>query len=148
MRVSAGSDHAGLALKNKLVAWLSERGHEVDDVGTHNSDSADYPDYAEKVARAVAEGRSDWGLLVCGTGQGMAMTANRVSGVRAAVVCDTFSARSTRAHNDANVLCIGERVVGTGLAEDIVQAFLATPFEGGRHTRRVDKMKALDRSNE
>ncbi|MFZ5475964.1 MAG: ribose 5-phosphate isomerase B [Myxococcota bacterium] len=144
MRIWAGSDHAGLNLKDKLVAWLREQGHEVEDVGTHDHDSTDYPDYAERVARAVADKKADWGLLVCGTGQGMAMTANRIPGVRAAVVADTFSARSTRAHNDANVLAIGERVVGLGLAEEIVKAFMTTPFEGGRHVRRVAKMTALE----
>jgi ribose 5-phosphate isomerase B len=144
MRITAGSDHAGLQLKNKLVAWLREQGHEVDDVGTHDANSTDYPDYGERVARAVADKKAQWGLLVCGTGQGMAMTANRVPGVRAAVVADTFSARSTRAHNDANVLALGERVIGLGLAEEIVKAFMETPFEGGRHERRVAKMTALE----
>lgn len=146
MKIQAGSDHAGLALKRQLVDHLRRQGHEVLDVGTHDSNSTDYPDYAVLVARAVADGTAEAGLLVCGTGQGMAMTANKVNGVRAAVCHDTFSARSTRAHNDANVLCIGERVVGFGLAEDILRAFLETPFEGGRHQRRVEKMKAVEDS--
>jgi ribose 5-phosphate isomerase B len=145
MRILAGSDHAGLSLKKKLVEHLTSRGVTVEDLGTHTSDSTDYPDWAERVARGVAAGNADFGLLVCGTGQGMAMSANRVPGVRAAVVSDTFSARATREHNDANVLCLGERVIGAGLAADIVDAFVATSFAGGRHANRVAKINALDR---
>lgn len=144
MQIVAGSDHAGLSLKDALVARLRAQGHDVEDVGTNAASSVDYPDYAMAVSRAVAEGRAERGLLVCGTGQGMAMAANRISGVRAAVVSDTFSAKATRAHNDANVLCLGQRVVGSGLAEEIVDAFLATAFEGGRHAGRVAKVMALD----
>ncbi len=144
MRIAAGSDHAGYALKSALVERLRARGVDVVDVGTHDTSSTDYPDWAERVARAVTAGDATFGLLVCGTGQGMAMAANRVPGVRAAVVADTFSARATRAHNDANVLCLGQRVVGGGLAEDILDAFLATPFEGGRHANRVAKLTALE----
>ena len=144
MRFVAGSDHAGLSLKQLLVAHLRAKGIEVEDLGTHEAASTDYPDWAAPVARAVAAGQADFGLLVCGTGQGMAMAANRVPGVRAAVVADTFSARATRAHNDANVLCIGQRIVGTGVAEDILDAFLATPYEGGRHAARVAKLSALE----
>ncbi len=143
MRIAAGSDHAGLALKRLLVERLRAAGHEVDDLGTHDTASCDYPDYAEAVARAVAGGGYERGLLVCGTGQGMAMAANRVAGVRAAVCADTFSARATRSHNDANVLCLGERVVGPGLAGDIVDAFVESAFEGGRHANRVAKIAAL-----
>lgn len=144
MRIAAGSDHAGLSLKKGLVEHLRAKGIEVEDVGTHEAASCDYPDFAVRVAEAVRDGRADFGLLVCGSGQGMAMTANRIAGVRAAVVADTFSARSTRQHNDANVLCLGERVVGPGLAQDIVDAFLGASFEGGRHERRVQKMRELD----
>ncbi len=144
MRFVAGSDHAGLSLKQILVAHLRANGIEVEDLGTHEAASTDYPDWAAPVARAVAAGQADFGLLVCGTGQGMAMAANRVPGVRAAVVADTFSARATRAHNDANVLCLGQRIVGTGVAEDILDAFLATPYEGGRHAARVAKLSALE----
>lgn len=143
-RIVLGSDHAGLRLKAALVQHLLARGHAPEDLGTHEAASCDYPDFAEAVARAVSEGRADLGVLVCGTGQGMAMTANRVPGVRAAVCADTFSARSTRAHNDANVLCLGERVVGVGLALDILDAFVGGAFEGGRHAGRVGKMMALD----
>ena len=144
MRIVVGSDHAGLVLKDHLVAWLRARGHEVEDVGTNAASSVDYSDFGVAVARAVSDGRAERGLLVCGTGQGMAMTANRVPGIRAAVVSETFSARATRAHNDANVICIGQRVVGSGLAEEIVDAFLSTSFEGGRHAGRIAKVMALD----
>jgi ribose 5-phosphate isomerase B len=144
MRIVAGSDHAGLVLKDHLVARLRAQGHEVEDVGTLTAASCDYPDFARAVARTVADGGAERGLLVCGTGQGMAMTANRVPGVRAAVVSDTFTAHATRAHNDANVLCIGQRVVGSGLAEDILDAFVQTPLEGGRHSGRLTKMMAND----
>lgn len=144
MRIVVGSDHAGLSLKKVLVDRLRGQGHEVEDVGTHDTASCDYPAFAVSVASAVRDGRAESGLLVCGTGQGMAMAANRVAGVRAAVCADTFSARATRQHNDANVLCLGERVVGAGLAGDIADAFFSTPFEGGRHARRVAMIKALD----
>jgi ribose 5-phosphate isomerase B len=144
MRVIAGSDHAGLALKNSLIAHLQAKGIEVEDLGTHSHASVDYPDYAEAVARKVAEGEG-LGLLVCGSGQGMAMTANRIPGVRAAVVSDSFSARATRQHNDANVLCLGERILGPGLAAEILDIFITTPYEGGRHQRRVEKMAMLER---
>ncbi len=147
MRIAVGSDHAGLALKTHLVARLRARGADVSDLGAFDAASVDYPDFAEAVARAVSSGAADRGILICGTGQGMAMTANRVPGVRAAVVSDTFSARSTRAHNDANVLCLGQRVIGHGLAEDILDAFLDVPFEGGRHAGRLAKMMALDEGN-
>jgi ribose 5-phosphate isomerase B len=135
----AGSDHAGLALKQELVAVAAELGYEVRDLGTHTSDSTDYPDYAHRVATAVAAGEG-LGLLVCGTGIGMSMSANRHSGVRAALCGDGYSAMMARRHNDANVLCIGARVVGPGLAADILKAFLAASFEGGRHERRVNKI--------
>ena len=147
MRVIAGSDHSGLTLKRSLITHLLAKGIEVEDIGTQDNSSVDYPDFALRVAQKVAAGEG-LGLLVCGTGQGMAMTANRVSGVRAAVLADTFSAAATRLHNDANVLCLGERVLGAGLAAEIVDVFLATPYEGGRHQRRVDKLNALDRREE
>lgn len=143
MNIVAGSDHAGLSLKKALIERLRVAGHVVTDVGTHDDKSCDYPDYAAAVATAVASGRADRGLLVCGTGQGMAMAANRFAGVRAAVVADSFSARATRQHNDANVLCLGERVVGAGVAGEIADAFFSTAFEGGRHAARVAKMMSL-----
>lgn len=144
MRIVAASDHGGLNLKKVLVDRLRAKGVVVDDLGTHDTASCDYPDYAVKVAERVRDGGAEFGLLVCGTGQGMAMTANRIAGIRAAVVNDTFTARATRQHNDANVLCLGERVLGPGLACDILDAFVDTAFEGGRHSRRLEKMAALD----
>jgi len=139
-----GSDHAGLELKRELASLATELGYDVRDVGTHTSDSTDYPDYAHQVASAVAAGEG-LGLLVCGTGLGMSMAANRHPGVRAALCGDVFSATMARQHNDANVLCIGARVVGGGLAGEILRAFLGARFEGGRHERRVNK---IDLSNE
>ena len=135
-----GSDHAGLELKRELSGVAAELDYEVVDIGTHNSDSTDYPDYAHQVASAVGRGEG-LGLLVCGTGLGMSMAANRHPGVRAAVCSDVFSASMTRQHNDANLLCIGARVVGAGLAAEILKAFLNASFEGGRHQRRVNKIE-------
>ena len=140
-----GSDHAGLELKRELSGVAAELDYEVVDIGTHNSDSTDYPDYAHQVASAVGRGEG-LGLLVCGTGIGMSMAANRHPGVRAAVCSDVFSASMTRQHNDANVLCIGARVVGGGLAAEILKAFLGASFEGGRHERRVKKIEPSNES--
>lgn len=139
-----GADHRGVGLKDALKAALVEQGHQVDDLGTHSTDSVDYPDIAGDVARAVAQGRNQCGILVCGTGIGMSISANKVHGVRAAVVSETTSARLARQHNNANVVCVGAEIVGVGLAREIVETFLATQFEGGRHQRRVDKIQALD----
>ena len=144
MRIITGSDHAGFDLKRDLVSFLEEQGHSVQDAGTLVKERCDYPDYAAAVAGAVASGEAAWGLLVCGTGIGMAMSANKVNGIRAAVVSDAFSARATRLHNDANVLCLGERVVGAGLAREILSAWLSAEYEGGRHQSRIDKMMALE----
>ena len=138
-----GSDHAGLDLKRELAVIAAELGYEVVDLGTHSTDSTDYPDYAHQVADAVARG-DGLGLLVCGTGIGMSMTANRHPGVRAALCGDVYSASMTRQHNDANVLCVGARVVGPGLAAKILEAFLQASFEGGRHERRVRKIDLAD----
>jgi ribose 5-phosphate isomerase B len=145
MRIATGSDHAGLGLKAGLVEFLEGQGHTVTDLGTHDGSSCDYPDFAAKVAEAVAGGQAEFGLLLCGTGVGMAMAANKVAGIRAAVVSDPFSARATRCHNDANILCMGERVVGQGLAREILAAWLDAEYEGGRHQRRIDKITALER---
>jgi ribose 5-phosphate isomerase B len=145
MKIVTGSDHGGLSLKRLLVERLRSQGHEVVDVGTDSTASCDYPDFAVPVARAVAAGEADFGLLVCGTGQGMAMAANRMPGVRAAVVSDHFTAHATREHNDANVLCLGERVVGPGLAGELLDTFLGARFEGGRHAGRVEKVTRLER---
>ena len=144
MRIAAGSDHAGLRLKAALIEHLRAKGVEVTDVGTYTAESCDYPDYAVAVAEKITSKDADLGLLVCGTGVGISMAANKVPGIRAAAVSDTFSAAATRQHNDANVLCLGERVVGPGLAAMIVDAFLAASFEGGRHQRRIDKITALE----
>ena len=134
------SDHAGLALKTEIAATLREQGWTVDDLGTHDSQSCDYPDYAHRLAETIESGRHTLGVLVCGTGIGMSIAANRHRNVRAAACTDPYAARMSREHNDANVLCLGARIVGAGLAQDIVAAFLAARFEGGRHARRVDKL--------
>ena len=144
-RLIAGSDHAGLNLRAEAVRVAREKGFEVEDLGPFSGESVDYPDYARSVAEAVAAGRAKLGILVCGTGIGMSIAANKVKGIRAAHCTTEFEARMARAHNDANVLCIGERVVGLGLGAAIVKAFLETPFEGGRHERRVQKMRDLER---
>ena len=140
-RIIVGSDHAGLPLKGLLVTRLGELGWEVEDIGTHDAASVDYPDFGHRVAGAVASGAHALGLLVCGSGVGMSITANRHAGVRAVVCSEPYSAAMARAHNDANVLCLGARVVGPGLAERILDAFLEGRFEGGRHQRRVDEIE-------
>lgn len=147
MHVSVGSDHAGLNLKRTLIEALLAAGHTVEDVGTHSAASCDYPDFAVAVARHVAAGAAERGLLVCGSGLGMAIAANKVPGVRAVTVSDTFSAHASREHNDANVLCLGERVVGAGLATDILNVWMRASFEGGRHAGRVAKINALDQES-
>lgn len=139
-----GCDHAGLSLKQKIVAHLKERGIEVIDVGTHTPESCNYVDFAHAVCEAVTSGKAERGILVCGTGIGMSIAANKHAGIRAAACENTFSARMTRLHNDANVLCLGERVVGYGLACDMVDLFVDTEFSGGRHQARVDALNALD----
>lgn len=138
-----GSDHAGLELKRELSHVAEGLGYEVRDVGTHTPDSTDYPDYAHRVAHAVAQGEGT-GLLVCGTGVGMSMAANRHPGVRAAACSNVYSTIMSRKHNDANVLCVGARVVGPGLAAEILKAFLGESFEGGRHERRIRKIEPSD----
>ncbi len=143
MRIAIGSDHAGLELKGLLADHLRAAGHEVDDLGTDSTESVDYPDYGEAIGRAVAEGRADRGVGVCGSGIGICMAAGKVAGIRAATVHDVTSARLTRAHNDANVMCVGERFIGPQVALDALDAFLATEFEGGRHTRRTGKIDAI-----
>ena len=140
MRIAIGADHAGWILKDHLRARLIEAGHEVRDFGARSAESVDYPDYAALVARAVADGDAERGILVCGSGIGMAIAANRRRGVRAAACVELYSARLSRQHNDANVLALGSRIVAPPLAEAIVDLFLATPFEGGRHARRVAKL--------
>ena len=146
MKVSIGADHAGFELKEKIRKLLSDQGIEVADEGTHSAESVDYPDYARKVAEAVAGNGSQRGILVCGSGIGMAMAANKVHGIRAAHVTSEEEARLSREHNDANVLTLGGRILDEATALRIVQTFLKTKFEGGRHQRRVDKIAALERN--
>jgi ribose 5-phosphate isomerase B len=147
VKLIIASDHAGLELRRELVALLSEKGITFDDVGPTTNASVDYPDFAKNVSRAVAEGRYTHGVLVCGTGIGMSIVANKYRGVRAALCTTEFEARMARAHNDANVLCLGQRVVGLGVAWSILEAFVATPFEGGRHQKRVDKIREAESEN-
>ncbi|MBQ1545055.1 MAG: ribose 5-phosphate isomerase B [Clostridia bacterium] len=142
--IAIGCDHGGYELKLEIIKHLDELGVAYEDFGTHSTDSVDYPDIAVPLCEVVASGAAELGILVCGTGIGMSMCANKVKGIRAAAVSDTFSARFTRLHNDANVLCIGGRVVGAGLACQIVDEFLGNDFEGGRHQRRVDKIMAIE----
>ncbi len=144
MKVIIASDHAGLELRRELVSALKELRVEVEDVGPTTNASVDYPDFARTVCKAVAAGEYPYGVLVCGTGIGMSITANKYRGIRAALCTSEFEARMTRAHNDANVLCLGQRVVGAGLARSIVEAFVATPFEGGRHQKRLDKIREAE----
>ncbi len=144
MRVAIAGDHSSPQLKGRLVEWLRARGHEVVDLGTDGPASVDYPDYALAVAEQVLAGRCDWGILICGTGIGMSLAANKVPGIRAAVATDPYMARMARAHNDANVLCLGARVLGEGLAEEILEAWLATTFAGGRHARRLEKVRRIE----
>ncbi len=146
MKLVIGSDHGGYALKEVVKAYLLEQGHEVCDRGTDNGEtSVDYPDYGRAVAEDVAAGKYDFGIVICGTGIGISIAANKVRGVRAALCTDPYMARMARAHNDANVLALGGRVIGPGLAADIVDAFLNGQFEGGRHTRRVSKIMAIEK---
>lgn len=144
MKIALGCDHGGYTLKEKIKAYLQESGLEFTDFGTMSTDSVDYPDYALAVAEAVAEGKYDRGILVCGTGIGIGIAANKVPGIRAALCNDTFSARASREHNDANILTLGERVVGPGLALDIVKIWLETEFAGGRHQRRIEKIREIE----
>jgi ribose 5-phosphate isomerase B len=146
MRIALGADHAGVHLKADIKKFLDERGVSYTDFGTNTTDSVDYPDFAETVARAVADGSHDRGLLFCGSGIGMAMAANKVPGIRAAAVVDDESTRLSRDHNDANVLAVGERLTSADTARRLVATFLDTPFGGGRHQKRVDKISALDHS--
>lgn len=143
MRIAIGSDHAGFALKAHLVPFLRDAGHEVLDAGTDGETSVDYPAYCAAVARAVASGAVDRGIVMGGSGQGEQLAANAVRGIRAALCNDLYTARMSRLHNDANVLSLGGRVVGTGLAEEIVTEWLATAFEGDRHTRRVEQLAEI-----
>jgi ribose 5-phosphate isomerase B len=143
-RVVAASDHAGLHLRAEAVRIAREKGFEVEDLGPFGADAVDYPDFAKRAAEAVASGRARYGILVCGTGIGMSIAANKVKGVRAATCRSEYEARMARAHNDANILCMGERVTGLGVGGAIVAEFLGQPFEGGRHERRVRKITEME----
>lgn len=141
LRIAIGSDHGGYEYKEQIVSHLKEKGYECVDVGTYSTDSCDYPVIARTVTTKITTGEADRGILICGTGIGMSIVANKVKGIRAALCGDTFSARASRAHNNSNVLCLGERVIGINLAMDIVDIWLDSKFEGGRHQRRVDMME-------
>ena len=143
MKVAIASDHGGLNLRAELIRHLQKKGHDVVDLGPEGAGSVDYPDYAKLVTDAVLAGEVERGILVCGTGQGMAMSANKVPGIRAAVVSDTFSAQMATEHNDAKVLCLGERILGPSLAQKCVDIWIGSTFEGGRHERRVQKIEGI-----
>ncbi|MBU5590309.1 ribose 5-phosphate isomerase B [Clostridium sp. MSJ-4] len=145
MKIAIGSDHGGFKLKGEIAKHLTSKGIEFVDFGTFNENSCDYPDFALKVAEEVAMKNFEFGILICGTGIGISISANKVPGVRAALCSDTFSAHATREHNNANILALGERVVGTGLALDIVDTFLNAKFEGERHQRRIDKISEIEK---
>lgn len=148
MRIAIGSDHAGFELKRHLVEWLAEQGHDVDDLGTHDSEQVDYPPVCAAVGLAVTAGRADRGIVLGGSGQGEQIAANKVRGVRAALCHDLYTARMARAHNDANVLAMGGRVVALALAEEITQVWLATMYDGGRHQRRIELLADIERDAE
>lgn len=144
MKVAIASDHGGFEMKKALEAHLEEKGIEYVDCGTHTEESCDYPDFAIKACHLVQEGKATYAVLICGTGIGMSIAANKMKGIRAALCHDEFSAHYTRAHNDANVLTLGARVIGAGLAERILDTFLEGNFEGGRHARRIGKIKEIE----
>ena len=145
MRIAVGSDHAGYELKERLASWLAESGHAVYDLGTHSADPVDYPDYAAAVAQAVLDGRADRGIIVCGSGAGACIAANKFNGIRAAVAHDSYTAHQMVEHDDVNILCLGSRVVGQALAEDLVRVFIEAKFSrDDRHVRRVDKIRSLE----
>ena len=144
MKIAIGCDHAAFAMKEEIRDYLTEQGHEVTDCGTYSPERCDYPVYGERVARVVKAGEAERGVLICGTGVGISLAANKVPGIRAAVCSEPFTAKLSRQHNNSNVLCFGARVVGTGLALLIVDEWLDAEFEGGRHQRRIDQIKAIE----
>jgi len=144
MKIGIGNDHSALELKAEIISFLKEKGHEVVDYGTNSSESCDYPVYGEIVARAVAAGEVEQGILICGTGLGISLAANKVKGIRAAVCSEPFTAKMARVHNNCNILAFGARVVGAELAKMIVETWLDAEFEGGRHQRRVDLITAIE----
>lgn len=143
-KILLGCDHAAYEMKEQVKAHLVSRGFDVEDVGTFSTDSCHYPEIAHKLCKKIQSGESEWGILICGTGVGMSMAANKHKGIRAACCSDVFSARLTRQHNNANVLCFGARVIGIGTAIDLVNAFVDTAFEGGKHAKRVDMITAIE----
>ena len=145
MKIALGSDHGGFSLKKEIIKYLEKKNIEVTDFGTYTQDSCDYPDYAIKVAEEVAGGNFEFGIIVCGTGIGVSIVANKVPGIRAALCSDTFSAHATRQHNNANILTLGARVVGEGLVLDIVEVFITAKFEGARHQKRIDKITEIEK---
>lgn len=145
MKIAIGNDHGGVEMKNHLVGWLKEHGYEVVNFGIDEAVSTDYPIYAERVARAVVSGECDRGILICGTGIGISISANKIHGVRCALCSEPVSTALSRLHNDANIVAMGARTIGLVMAEEIVRTFLTTGFEGGRHAVRVGKIMALDR---
>ena len=147
MKIAIGSDHAGYELKESISAFLKRSGAEVLDFGAAGPSSVDYPDFGERVSRAVASGEAERGVLICGTGIGMSIVANRVPGVRAALCSETLSARLSRQHNDANVLVMGGRMIGPVMAEEITKVWYETPFEGGRHLMRLEKIRGIEERN-
>ncbi|MBQ8664051.1 MAG: ribose 5-phosphate isomerase B [Eubacterium sp.] len=144
MKIAIGNDHAAVALKNEMVAYLQGLGHEVVNFGTDTNDSCNYPEFGEAVGRAVVAKEVDCGVLICGTGIGISIAANKVKGVRAAVVSEPVSARLTKLHNDANIIAFGARIVGSEMAKAILDAYLGTEYEGGRHQKRVDMIHAIE----
>lgn len=145
MRIALGSDHAGYSLKEHLASWLAASGHAVYDLGTHSTDPVDYPDYAAAVSQAVLDGRADRGIVVCGSGAGAAIAANKLHGIRAAVAHDSYTAHQMVEHDDVNVLCLGSRVIGQALAEDLVTTFVDSKFSReDRHVRRLDKIRSME----
>lgn len=147
MKIAIAADHGGFELKDSMVEYIKSLGNEVVDLGTNSADSVDYPDYAKKVCEEIQKGNSDLGILICGTGIGMSLAANKFEGIRAACVSDVYSAKMSRNHNNANVLCIGARVIGDEVAKLIIKTFLENEFEADRHQRRVDKIMAFEKEN-
>ncbi|WP_297811104.1 ribose 5-phosphate isomerase B [uncultured Finegoldia sp.] len=147
MKIAIAADHGGFELKNSMVEYIKSLGNEVVDLGTNSADSVDYPDYAKKVCEEIQKGNCELGILICGTGIGMSLAANKLKGIRAACVSDVYSAKMSRNHNNANVLCIGARVVGDEVAKLIIKTFLENKFEAGRHQRRVDKIMSFEKEN-
>jgi ribose 5-phosphate isomerase B len=147
MKIAIASDHAGFELKNSILSYLKENGHTVKDFGTYSSERADYPEYGQKASMAVVSGEYERGILICGTGVGMSITANKIHGIRAVVCSESYSAILSRQHNDANILCLGGRVVGPGLANHIVEEWLSAVFQGGRHADRLALISEIEKDN-